>query len=73
MKRNAGFLLVFLSALLLGACSLLDKANQTLDYANQATGHLTRLSDFAQEAPSKSKRRPRIRTPRRSWRTGSTA
>lgn len=44
-------LLVVLSTMMLSACSFLDSANQSLQYADQATDHINKLSDFAEQAP----------------------
>ncbi|NOU87487.1 hypothetical protein GC102_17090 [Paenibacillus sp. LMG 31460] len=45
------FLLVILSTMMLSACSLLEGANNSIDYVNQATQHINKLSDFAEQAP----------------------
>ncbi|MDF2651636.1 MAG: hypothetical protein K0Q73_7441 [Paenibacillus sp.] len=45
------FLLVILSTMMLSACSLLEGANNSIDYVNQATQHINKLSNFAEQAP----------------------
>lgn len=45
------FLLVILSTMMLTACSLLEGANNSIDYVNQATQHINKLSNFAEQAP----------------------
>lgn len=37
--------------MMLSACSLLEGANNSLDYVNQATQHINKLSRFAEQAP----------------------
>lgn len=44
-------LLVILSTMMLSACSLLEGANNSIDYVNQATQHINKLSNFAEQAP----------------------
>ncbi|MDQ0898859.1 DUF6376 family protein [Paenibacillus sp. V4I7] len=45
------FLLLILSTMMLNACSLLEGANNSIDYVNQATQHINKLSNFAEQAP----------------------
>ncbi|MDQ0915154.1 DUF6376 family protein [Paenibacillus sp. V4I5] len=45
------FLLLILSTMMLSACSLLEGANNSIDYVNQATQHINKLSNFAEQAP----------------------
>ncbi|PLT32999.1 DUF6376 family protein [Bacillus sp. V5-8f] len=40
-----------LSMLLLGGCSLLEEANNSLDYAEKATNYLDKASQFAEDVP----------------------
>lgn len=49
--RKFLILLTVLSAMLLSACSLFEQADQSLKYADQATDHITILTDFAEQAP----------------------
>ncbi|MBP1964493.1 DUF6376 family protein [Paenibacillus aceris] len=49
--RKSMLLLVVLSTMMLGACSFLDGASQSVDYVNQATAHINKLSTFAEQAP----------------------
>jgi PBP1b-binding outer membrane lipoprotein LpoB len=51
MKKLMILLIVILTTLLLSACTLVEKVNSSLDYANQATEHINTLSSFAQQAP----------------------
>ncbi|MDR6550152.1 DUF6376 family protein [Paenibacillus qinlingensis] len=44
-------ILALLSTMFASGCSLLEKANQTVDYGTQATEHLTNLREFAEQAP----------------------
>jgi ABC-type phosphate/phosphonate transport system substrate-binding protein len=44
-------LLLILSTMMLSACSLLEGANNSIDYVNQATQHINKLSNFAEQAP----------------------
>jgi hypothetical protein len=44
-------LIVVLSTLQLSACTLVEKVTSSVDYANQATEHINKLSTFAQQAP----------------------
>lgn len=37
--------------MILGGCSFLGEANQTLDYVNKATAHINNLNNFANTAP----------------------
>jgi hypothetical protein len=37
--------------MMLSACSLLEGANNSIDYVNQATQHINKLSNFAEQAP----------------------
>jgi hypothetical protein len=50
MKKWPLFILM-LSFMLLSACSLIEKATNSLDYVNQATEHINNLSNFAEKAP----------------------
>lgn len=49
--RKSLLLLVVLSTMMLGACSFLEGAGQSVDYVNQATAHINKLSAFAEQAP----------------------
>jgi hypothetical protein len=52
---NLKKLLIFLSAsvlLLLGGCSFLNDAQDTLSYVNEATDYLATATDFANDAPA---------------------
>ncbi|CAN7660309.1 DUF6376 family protein [Paenibacillus sp. LjRoot56] len=51
MKKLMILLIVILTTLQLSACTLIEKVNSSLDYANQATDHINKLSTFAQQAP----------------------
>jgi hypothetical protein len=58
-NENGGFnlkkLLIILSAcmlLLLGGCSFLNDAQDTITYVNEATDYLSAATDFANEAPA---------------------
>lgn len=53
--RKSLLLVVLLSSMLMGGCSLLESANSTLDYVNQATAHINKLSTFAEQAPQQIK------------------
>ncbi|WP_166244689.1 DUF6376 family protein [Paenibacillus turpanensis] len=44
-------LLLILSSMSLSACSFLEGANQSLQYAEQAKEHLNKLTNFAEQAP----------------------
>lgn len=48
------WLVVFMGCVLfvLGGCSLLNDAKNTLTYVNEATDYLSKATDFANEAPS---------------------
>lgn len=45
------YLFVLLIPLLMGGCNLLDEANKSLEYVNEATAYLNDLSTFAENAP----------------------
>ncbi|CAN7522505.1 DUF6376 family protein [Paenibacillus sp. LjRoot153] len=49
--RKLMLLILVLSTLQLSACTLFEKVNSSFDYANQATEHINKLSDFAERAP----------------------
>ncbi|MDD9268143.1 DUF6376 family protein [Paenibacillus sp. GCM10023248] len=49
--RKSLLFVVLLSSVLVGGCSFLESANSTLDYVNQATSHINKLSTFAEQAP----------------------
>jgi hypothetical protein len=49
--KNIMLLLVIFSSMMLSACSLLEEANTSLEYVNQATEHINTLRDFAEQAP----------------------
>ncbi|WP_063870746.1 DUF6376 family protein [Paenibacillus sp. Root444D2] len=42
---------LILATMMLSACSLLEGANNSIDYVNQATQHINILSNFAEQAP----------------------
>ncbi|NOU68974.1 hypothetical protein GC096_33685 [Paenibacillus sp. LMG 31461] len=44
-------LILVVSTLQLSACTFVEKVNSSVDYANQATEHINKLSTFAQQAP----------------------
>lgn len=49
--RKLLLLFILLSSTMLSACSLLDRANNSLEYVNQAKEHINKLSTFAEQAP----------------------
>ncbi|WP_063860357.1 DUF6376 family protein [Paenibacillus sp. Soil724D2] len=42
---------LILATMMLSACSLLEGASNSIDYINQATQHINKLSNFAEQAP----------------------
>ncbi|AMM94750.1 hypothetical protein UP17_21620 [Peribacillus simplex] len=44
--------IVFLSFLILSGCSLLGEVNSSLEYADNATGYINTVKDFANEVPA---------------------
>lgn len=44
-------LLFILSTMMLSACSIIEGANQSLQYVDQAKEHISGLADFAEQAP----------------------
>jgi hypothetical protein len=49
--RRLRLLFLILSSLMLSACSLIEGANNSLEYVKKATEHLNKLSSFAEQAP----------------------
>ncbi|WP_308639822.1 DUF6376 family protein [Paenibacillus silvisoli] len=49
--RKLMLLLVVFSTMLLSACSLLEGANKTVEYVDQATTHVNYVANFAEQAP----------------------
>ncbi|WP_052947874.1 DUF6376 family protein [Aneurinibacillus tyrosinisolvens] len=49
--RKLMLLFLILSSMMLSACSLIEGANNSLEYVNQATEHINKLSNFAEQAP----------------------
>lgn len=49
--RKSIILLFIISSMMLSACSLIEKANNSLDYVNQATAFINKLTQFAEKAP----------------------
>ncbi|RAP75661.1 DUF6376 family protein [Paenibacillus montanisoli] len=49
--RKLMMLLFVLSTMTLSACSLIEKADQSLQYVDQAQEHINKLADFAEQAP----------------------
>ncbi|MGG3560614.1 DUF6376 family protein [Neobacillus rhizosphaerae] len=50
MKKVHFFLIIAVS-LFLSACSFLGEVNDSIDYVNQATDHINKLNNFAEDAP----------------------
>ncbi|MFD0675493.1 MULTISPECIES: DUF6376 family protein [unclassified Paenibacillus] len=49
--RKWMLLFLIISSTMLSACSLIEGASNSLDYVNQATEHINKLSKFAEQAP----------------------
>jgi hypothetical protein len=49
--RNMMLLFLILPSMMLSACSLIEGANNSLEYVKKATEHLNKLSSFAEQAP----------------------
>lgn len=51
MRKWLILIVILSTSLLLGACSLFEQANNSLQYVDQATQHINKLTDFAEQAP----------------------
>jgi hypothetical protein len=49
--KKVMLLIFIISSMMLSACSILEGANQSLQYADQAKEHINKLADFAEQAP----------------------
>lgn len=51
MRKLTILLVTVLMTLMLSACSIIEGANQSLQYVNQATVHINNLASFSEQAP----------------------